>query len=84
MINGGLVPLTEVDMKRYMVTDSVTLSFPDGREVVLSPGVHEYTDDVAEHWAFTSYAQALDNHIEEQDDKRGRAGNGKKQSSSDS
>ncbi|WP_146747926.1 MULTISPECIES: STY1053 family phage-associated protein [unclassified Photorhabdus] len=67
-----------------MVTGSVTLSFPDGREAVLSPGIKSFSDEVAKHWAFPSYAQALDNPVEEQDDKRGRAGSDKKQSSSDS
>ncbi|MCC8421468.1 STY1053 family phage-associated protein [Photorhabdus thracensis] len=73
-------------MKRYMVTGSVTLSFPDGREVVLLPGIQTFSDEVAKHWAFPFYAQTLDNPVEqpERDDKKGRAGNGKKQSSSDS
>ncbi|MBS9422274.1 STY1053 family phage-associated protein [Photorhabdus caribbeanensis] len=71
---------------KYLVSGKAILCFEDGRAVTLDTGIHEYTDDVTGHWAFPSYAQALDNPVEqpEQDDKKGRAGNGKKQSSSDS
>ncbi|MDE9437786.1 hypothetical protein KKI95_18075 [Xenorhabdus bovienii] len=70
-------------MKRYMVTGSATLSFPSGQDVTLSPGIHAFEDVVIQHWAFTHYATPLDDPGQ-QDDKRGRAGNGKKQSSADS
>ncbi|NHB89733.1 STY1053 family phage-associated protein [Photorhabdus tasmaniensis] len=69
---------------KYLVSGKAILCFEDGRAVTLEPGIHEYTDDVAGHWAFPFYAQTLDNPVEEQGDKKGRAGNGKKQSSSDS
>ncbi|MCT8354037.1 STY1053 family phage-associated protein [Photorhabdus kayaii] len=71
---------------KYLVSGKAILCFEDGRAVTLDPGIHEYTDDVAGHWAFPFYAQTLDNPVEqpERDDKKGRAGNGKKQSSSDS
>ncbi|PQQ36471.1 hypothetical protein C6H68_19245 [Photorhabdus luminescens] len=63
---------------KYLVSCKAILCFEDGRAVTLDPGIHEYTDDVAGHWAFPFYAQALDNPVEEHDDKKERAGNGKK------
>ncbi|KER02823.1 STY1053 family phage-associated protein [Photorhabdus temperata] len=71
---------------KYLVSGKATLCFEDGRAITLDPGIHEYPNEVAEHWAFPFYAQALDGPVEqqEQDDKKGRAGNGKKQSSADS
>ncbi|WP_340619332.1 STY1053 family phage-associated protein [Xenorhabdus siamensis] len=69
-------------MKRYMVTQHATLSFPSGQDVELSPGIHAFDDDVIQHWAFSYYATSLDD-TEKQDDKKGKT-NGKKQSSADS
>ncbi len=70
-------------MKRYMVRQHATLSFFRGQDVQLSPGIHPFDDDVVQHWAFAHYATPLDD-TEQQDDKKGRAGNGKKSSSADS
>ncbi|MEQ1966241.1 hypothetical protein ABLA30_04155 [Xenorhabdus nematophila] len=69
-------------MKRYMITGNATLSFPDGQDVQLSPGIHPFEDVVTQHWAFNHYATPLDDS-EQRDDKKGKA-NGKKQSSADS
>ncbi|WP_416778190.1 STY1053 family phage-associated protein [Xenorhabdus budapestensis] len=69
-------------MKRYMVTQRATLSFPSGQDVQLSPGIHTFDDDVIQHWAFSCYATPLDD-TGQPDDKKGKT-NGKKQSSADS
>ncbi|MDK1900973.1 hypothetical protein [Klebsiella sp. K4-170] len=65
---------------RYLVSKKATLRFADGSSVELAPGIQEYPDEVAAHWAFAHYASPIDSA--EQPDAKGK-GNAKKQQASD-
>lgn len=65
---------------RYLVSKKANLRFADGTYVELTPGIQEYPDEVAAHWAFSHYASPID--AAEQPDTKGK-GNAKKQQASD-
>ncbi|AZF92922.1 hypothetical protein [Morganella morganii] len=59
---------------KYIVSQSATLSLPDGTRFELTAGIHDGEDfpgPVVEHWAFPSYARPLDEaDIQKEKDSR--------------
>ncbi|QHM71283.1 STY1053 family phage-associated protein [Mixta intestinalis] len=44
---------------KYLVNTAAVLNFPDGTKVALAPGVQDYPEKVAAHWAFSAHARPL-------------------------
>ncbi|MEQ1964647.1 hypothetical protein ABLB69_16075 [Xenorhabdus khoisanae] len=47
-----------IDMQ-YLVLSAATLSFTDGTQVELQPGICSFPKEVIKHWAFSSHARPI-------------------------
>ncbi|MDE9565848.1 hypothetical protein KKI93_17735 [Xenorhabdus bovienii] len=53
---------------KYLVSNTAILNFVDGTQVELYPGIHSFTKEVVNHWAFAAHAQPIDeNELKQKD-----------------
>ncbi|WP_445494411.1 STY1053 family phage-associated protein [Photorhabdus sp. SF281] len=53
---------------KYLVSKKAILSFADGTQIELQPGISSFPDEVINHWAFSAHAQPIDeNELKQKD-----------------